>query len=114
MKNYYKVLELEFGCSTEAIKKSFRKLSLRYHPDKNRDNDSNRFVEINEAYEILSDPQKRNLYDSQFTPNTNNKSENDFKTGLDNIFSNLFKNMANKSDHIYNQLYVYIYYLYYL
>ena len=104
MKNYYKVLELEFGCSSESIKKSFRKLSLKYHPDKNRDNDSNKFVEINEAYEILSDPQKRELYDSQWPANSNNSSQNDFKTGMDSIFSNLFKNMGNKSDHMYNQL----------
>lgn len=104
MKNYYKVLELEFGCSGEAIKKSFRKLSLKYHPDKNRDNDSYKFVEINEAYEILSDPQKRQLYDSQFPTISNDRSDNNLKSGLDSIFSNLFKNMANKSDHIYNQI----------
>ncbi|CXI65823.1 DnaJ protein, putative [Plasmodium berghei] len=61
----YKVLEVDKYASTEEIKKAYRKLSKIYHPDKAKDkNSNNRFNEIAEAYEILSDEEKRRMYDN--------------------------------------------------
>lgn len=64
-RDYYEVLGLERGASDEAIKKAYRQLAKKYHPDLNPgDKDAEaRFKEINEAYEILSDPDKRARYD---------------------------------------------------
>ena len=65
MKNYYYFLGILENASEEEIKKAFRKLSLKYHPDKNPNDDffENRFREIREAYDILGDPENRRIYD---------------------------------------------------
>lgn len=65
-KNYYKILGIEKSCSEVEIKKAYRKQALVYHPDKNPDDPTaqEKFKDVNEAYETLSDPQKRNRYDS--------------------------------------------------
>jgi curved DNA-binding protein len=63
--DYYKILELDKSATDEAIKKAYRKLARKYHPDLNP-NDANakkKFQQINEANEILSDPEKRKKYD---------------------------------------------------
>lgn len=65
MKDYYYFLGISHDASEEDIKKSYRKLSLKYHPDKN-ENDvffADRFREIQEAYEMLNDKDKRKTYD---------------------------------------------------
>lgn len=64
-KDLYEVLGVEKGASDEEIKKAFRKLAIKYHPDKNPGDKEaeEKFKEINEAYQILSDPQKRAQYD---------------------------------------------------
>ncbi len=71
-KDYYMVLELERRCTTIEIKKSYRKLAHKYHPDVNNGNPEaeERFKEISEAYAVLSNPEKRNQYD-QFGFNKN-------------------------------------------
>ena len=62
--DYYDLLRISRNASEEEIKKSFRRLALEYHPDRNkRDGAEQRFKEINEAYQVLSDPQKRASYD---------------------------------------------------
>ncbi len=63
MKDYYKVLGVTPNATDEEIKKAFRKLALLHHPDKNNGDDT-KFKEINDAYQILSDPQKRNQHDN--------------------------------------------------
>ncbi|MFN1215924.1 J domain-containing protein [Chryseobacterium kwangjuense] len=65
MKDYYYFLGISQDASEEDIKKAYRKLSLKYHPDKNDNDDffAGRFREIQEAYEILSDSGRRRTYD---------------------------------------------------
>lgn len=64
-KDYYEVLGVERGASASDIKRAYRKLALKYHPDKNPGDkhSEERFKEINEAYEVLSNPTKRARYD---------------------------------------------------
>lgn len=64
-RDYYEVLEVARSCSAEQVKRAFRKLALKYHPDRNPDDTraEERFKEALEAYEILSDPEKRDRYD---------------------------------------------------
>ncbi len=61
-KDYYNILGVEKGASKEEIKKAFHKLAHKYHPDKNKGDDA-KFKEVNEAYQTLSDEQKRAQYD---------------------------------------------------
>jgi molecular chaperone DnaJ len=64
-KDFYEVLGLQKGASDEEIKKAFRKLAIKYHPDKNQGHKEaeEKFKEINEAYQVLSDPEKKARYD---------------------------------------------------
>ncbi len=64
-KDYYKILEIKKNASAEEIKLAYRKLAKKYHPDRNPNNAQaeNKFKEITEAYETLSDPNKRRRYD---------------------------------------------------
>ena len=65
MRDYYEILGVQKGADSDTIKKSYRKIAMKYHPDKNP-NDSEaekKFKEAAEAYSILSDDQKRQQYD---------------------------------------------------
>ena len=65
MSDYYDLLGISKGASPEEIKKAYRKKALKYHPDKNQGDEdaSKKFKEISEAYEVLSDENKRRMYD---------------------------------------------------
>ena len=64
LKDYYKILSIESNANAEEIKKAYRKLALKYHPDINKSSMANdNFMQINEAYRVLIDDQKRKLYD---------------------------------------------------
>lgn len=89
MKNYYKILEVEENASEEQIKKSFRALSKKYHPDVNPAG-AEMFKEINEAYEILGDKTKRDQYD--------NRRKNPYSgTDLESFFSQMFGTNRNQN-----------------
>lgn len=65
MRDYYEVLGVDRGCDDATLKSAFRKQAMEHHPDRNGgcENAEGRFKEVNEAYSILSDPQKRAAYD---------------------------------------------------
>jgi len=63
-KDYYDILGIDHSATKDDIKKAYRKLALKYHPDKNKEKGAEeKFKEINEAYQVLSDPQKKAEYD---------------------------------------------------
>lgn len=92
-RDYYKILEVDKNATEQDIKKAFRKLALKYHPDKNKDdpNAAEKFKEINDAYQILSDKEKRELYDKYGEEGLDKSMYQgaDFSEFSD-IFSNLF------------------------
>ena len=100
-RDYYEVLGLPRGASAEEIKRAFRRLAKQYHPDVSRAPDAEtRFKEVNEAYETLADPRKRQMYD-QFGHAGANAAErgggvhfedvfSHFGSGIKDIFENFF------------------------
>ena len=70
---YYSILEIDKSSNTTTIRRAYKRLSLKYHPDKNPDNKEeaeHKFKEISEAYQVLSDENKRREYDTYgITPN---------------------------------------------
>lgn len=88
-KDLYSVLEIDKSASEDDIKKAFKKLALKHHPDK-RGGDPEKFKEINEAYSVLSDPNKKKMYD-QFGTVEMAEMGNPMNMGdMENIFENLF------------------------
>ena len=65
-KDYYDVLGVSKSANKDELKKAYRKLAMKYHPDRNPDDSqaAEKFKELSEAYEILSDDQKRQTYDN--------------------------------------------------
>ncbi|MDD2582445.1 MAG: DnaJ C-terminal domain-containing protein [Desulfuromonadaceae bacterium] len=93
--DYYKALGIEKGATPEEIKKAFRKLAVKYHPDRNPDNKSaeDKFKEINEAYAVLSDPEKKQQYDTFGSSGFHKQySQEDIFRGFD--FGNAYKDMG--------------------
>jgi molecular chaperone DnaJ len=84
MKDYYKILEVEENSSDSEIKKSYRNLSKKYHPDVNPDG-AEKFKDIAEAYDVLGDSNKRQQYDNQRKNPFNGAS-------MDDIMSHMFGN----------------------
>ncbi len=94
-KDYYKILGVSKDASPEEIKKAFRKLALKYHPDRHKGDKEaeERFKEINEAYAVLSDPEKRRQYDTFGTNEFHQHfSREDIFRDFD--FTNLFKDLG--------------------
>ena len=103
-KDYYKILGVKKDASKEEIKKAYKKLAKKYHPDLNKDPDAaEKFKEVNEAAAVLGDPQKRQQYDQYGTADFGQGQGfggfdfSDFASkGFDfeNIFENLFSGMG--------------------
>lgn len=77
--NHYKVLGLQKNASQDDIKKSYHKLALKWHPDKNPNNKEEaekKFKAVVEAYSVLSDPKKRSLYDMSVRESRSNRGRN--------------------------------------
>ncbi|MBW2574056.1 MAG: J domain-containing protein [Deltaproteobacteria bacterium] len=100
--DYYKILGLNKNASEENIKKSYRKLAMKYHPDHSKGNKSaeEQFKKISEAYAVLSDKEKRKQYDTFGATGFQQRfSQEDIFKGFefDNIFSELFGKTRNFS-----------------
>ena len=91
-KDYYKTLGVEKKASEEEIKKAYRKLAMKYHPDRNKGDKKaeEKFKEISEAYAVLSDKEKRKQYDTFGSSGFQQRySQEDIFRGFD--FSNIFR-----------------------
>ncbi|KAL9245562.1 hypothetical protein vseg_019198 [Gypsophila vaccaria] len=66
-KDYYRILEVDYDATDESIRSNYIRLALKWHPDKKKDEDgaTSKFQEINEAYQVLIDPVKRQEYDEK-------------------------------------------------
>ena len=88
--DYYEVLNVERSAGADDIKRAYRRLALKYHPDKNPDNKEaeQKFKDCAEAYEVLSDPEKRQRYDQFGHEGLRGSGMHDFShMGFDDIFS---------------------------
>jgi len=98
--DYYSTLGVSRNASQEEIKKAYKKQSMAHHPDRTGGNDT-KFKEINEAYQTLNDPQKKQMYDQFGTTDPNQRRYNSqnfefnfngspFSGGMDDIFESFF------------------------
>lgn len=98
-KDYYKILGVARDASAEEIKRAFRRLAIKYHPDKNKGDAAaaERFKEINEAYAVLSNPEKRKQYDAFGSGEFHRRySQEDIFQDFD--FSDVFKDLGMGAD----------------
>ena len=98
-KDYYKILGVDKNVDDSTLKKTYRKLALKYHPDKNKDDPAaeEKFKEVAEAYDVLSDSEKRQNYDNYGTPD--GRGGNPFGDGFDvnDIFNSFFGGNNNQN-----------------
>jgi DnaJ-class molecular chaperone len=93
-KDYYKILGIPEQTTEDQIKKAYRQLALKYHPDRNPNDPQSeeRFKEITEAYGVLMDPLKRKEYDRfRASPFTGAQGEPQFRYSQQEIFENMFR-----------------------
>ena len=105
-KDYYKILEVEEDASEEEIKLAYRKLAKKYHPDLNKTDPKakEKFIELHEAYDTLSDPQRREIYDQAgYNPRNIDLSDmlwkhnsTRFKEMLRQVYANSYRTPYNK------------------
>ncbi|EEF27225.1 chaperone protein DNAj, putative, partial [Ricinus communis] len=108
-KDYYEVLGVNRDASEEEIKKAFKKLAMKFHPDRNPDNPKaeESFKEAKEAYEILSDDQKRAAYDQYghagVDPSMGGGGFNsgNFSDAFGDIFGDIFGGARNQRSNVY-------------
>ena len=105
-RDYYEVLGVKKNATEEEIKKAYRKLAMKHHPDRNAGNKQaeERFKEINEAYAVLSDKGKRQQYD-QFGPSgfSQRYSQEDIFRGFD--INDLFKDLGFSTNDVFGRIF---------
>ena len=109
-KDYYKILGVSKSASAEEIKKAYRKLALKYHPDHNKGNNSAEamFKDINEAYAVLRDPEKKKQYDMFGAEGFQNRfTQEDIFKGFDlgSIFREFGFGGGGRGQNPFNQMY---------
>ena len=95
--DFYKVLGIESNSDLQTIKKAYKKLALKYHPDRNPDNkevSEQKFKQISEAFQVLSDPELRKKYDL-YGNVSNNSNESHFQNPF-SLFEQLFTQQRNR------------------
>jgi len=105
-RDYYEVLGVKKGASIEELKKAYRKLAVKYHPDKNPGDkqSEDRFKEINEAYAVLSDPKKKEQFDQYGSDNFHQRfSQEDIFKGFD--VGDLFKGQGFGTEDIFSRVF---------
>lgn len=88
-KDYYKILNIDKNADTQSIKRAYRKLAMKYHPDVNKQKDAEeKFKDLTEAYAILSDKEKRKQYDSYGYRSMDGYTQDELikSVNMDNIF----------------------------
>lgn len=104
--DYYEVLGLKKGATPDEIKRAYRKLAVKYHPDKNPGDRTaeEKFKQINEAYAVLSDPQKRQQYDAFGSSRFQQRySQEDIFRGFD--VGDLFKEFGYDTEDIFSRMF---------
>jgi molecular chaperone DnaJ len=98
--NYYEVLEISQSATLDDIKKAFRKLALKWHPDKNPNNDEapDMFRRVAEAYQVLSSPEGRSRYDRFGSDGIDRESSFEFRDPSE-VFSEFFSPFSNEGLH---------------
>ncbi|ARF10298.1 DnaJ domain protein [Hokovirus HKV1] len=105
MKSYYDILEIDKDASPQVIKKAYKKLAFKYHPDKNKNSEESakKFKEISEAYQVLSDPQKKEKYDMYGEDYERYANENFHEINPEEIFANFFGNSFSMHDNFFQR-----------
>jgi molecular chaperone DnaJ len=101
-RDYYEVLSVSRSASPDEIKRAFRRLARQYHPDVNKSPDAEaKFKEINEAYEVLSDPERRSTYDRFGHTGLQGRGFGDFSDfgfgAFDDLFESFFTGFARRT-----------------
>ncbi|MDE1869730.1 MAG: DnaJ domain-containing protein, partial [Candidatus Micrarchaeota archaeon] len=100
-KDYYEILGVPKNASEEQIKKAYRELALKFHPDRNKDKGSEeKFKAINEAYSVLGEPEKRQQYDAYGSADFGQGFSGGNAGGFsqDEMFRDIFNNFGGFED----------------
>ena len=109
MKNYYQVLGINSDSSSNEIKKAYRSLTLKHHPDKNNNSQDSldKTQELNDAYSILGDPEKRKSYDYKLKLGiSDDEIHMEEFNDINNLFSTLFKNINENTSPSFNNSFI--------